>query len=103
MIRKEIVTGLCDVKPESFGFCDVCVEGKQTREPFNKTREKTHRPLERIHSDVCGPITPVAWDGSRYFVSFIDDYTHFSIIYAIKKKSEVFEISQRCVCLVARR
>ena len=46
--------------------------------------------MERIHSDVCGPIDPTAWDGSRYFVSFIDDFSHFGILYNIKNKSDVF-------------
>lgn len=45
--------------------------------------------MELINSDVCGPITPTAHDGGRYFVSFIDDYTHFGVIYIIKEKSEV--------------
>lgn len=29
-------------------------------------------------------------NGSRYFVSFIDDYTHLAAAYLIKKKSKVF-------------
>ena len=29
--------------------------------------------------------------GSRYFVSFIDDYTRHTWIYLIEKKSEVFD------------
>ncbi|XP_062556877.1 uncharacterized protein LOC134221706 [Armigeres subalbatus] len=69
----------------------TCVLGKQCREPFDGTRARATRPLERVHSDVCGPIDPPAWDGSRYFVSFIDDFTHFAVIYPIKKKSDVFD------------
>lgn len=67
------------------------MQGKQCREPFDGTRQRATRVLERIHSDVCGTIDPPAWDGSRYFVSFIDDYSHFSVIYLMKKKSQVFE------------
>lgn len=78
-------------KLEPVGFCEACVQGKQCREPFNGTRNRACRPLERIHSDVCGPIDPPAWDGSRYIVSFIDDYSHFAMIYLMRKKSDVFE------------
>lgn len=80
-----------NIKPNVLGFCDICTEAKQCREPFDGTRSRSTRLLERIHSDVCGPITPVAWDGSKYFVSFIDDYSHFAMIFCIKKKSEVFQ------------
>ena len=33
----------------------------------------------------------MAWNDDRYFVSFTDDYTHFSVLYVIKQKTEVFE------------
>lgn len=90
LVRHGMVTGL-NPEPKRIGFCDTCVLGKQCREPFDGSRQRAARPLERVHSDVCGPIDPPAWDGSRYFVSFIDDFTHFAVIYPIKKKSEVFE------------
>jgi transposase InsO family protein len=44
-----------------------------------------------IHSDVWGPAQNVSLGGSRYFVSFIDDYTRHTWIYLIKRKSEVFD------------
>lgn len=46
-------------KLEKVGFCDVCVEAKHARDP----RTRATRILERIHSDACGPIEPVAADG----------------------------------------
>jgi transposase InsO family protein len=45
--------------------------------------------LERIHSDVVGPISPIGYDGSRYILTPVDDYTHFLVTYAIKNKVEV--------------
>lgn len=89
MLREGMLQGI--KKLPTVGFCEACVQGKQCREPFNGTRSHASRPLERIHSDVCGPIDPTAWDGSKYIVSFIDDYTHFAMIYLLKKKSNVFE------------
>lgn len=90
LVQQNMVEGI-GTKPDKVGFCEPCVQGKQCREPFDGTRQRATRVLERIHSDVCGPIDPPAWDGSRYFVSFIDDYSHFSMIYLMKKKSQVFE------------
>lgn len=91
MVKNNLADGT-DVKPGKFKFCDTCVEGKQSRDSFNDTRERAKRPLERIHSDICGNIDPVAHDGSKYFVTFIDDYTHFAIVYTITHKSEVFKV-----------
>ena len=47
--------------------------------------------MEVISSDVCGPFTPTTHDGCRYFVTFIDHYSHFVAIYLMKNKSEVLE------------
>jgi hypothetical protein len=48
----------------------------------------TTAPLELIHTDVWGP---AIWssNGSRYYVSFIDDYTRFTWIYTLRYKSDV--------------
>ncbi|KAK3930023.1 Copia protein [Frankliniella fusca] len=73
------------------GLCEICVEGKQVKLPFHGTRERATRPLERVHSDLCGPIAPTAYNGVRYFLTFLDDFTHFAVVYGLKEKSEVFE------------
>lgn len=70
-------------------FCETCTLGKMARLLYDGTRPKTSQPLERIHSDVCGPMETTAIDGSKYFVTFLDDYTHFTVTYLLKEKSEV--------------
>lgn len=77
-------------------LCEACIFGKQARLPFSKERDRSHvmRPLFVIHSDVCGPIKPPTIDDKNYFVTFIDEFTHYTIVYLIKYKSEVFKIFQ---------
>ena len=70
--------------------CQGCAMGKQKRLPFpGKTGTKTTKPLELIHSDVCGPMSVPSVGGSRYFVSFIDDYSRYTTVHMMKNKSEV--------------
>lgn len=89
---QDMVIGLPSFGNELKTICEGCLQGKQTRLPFrNCVDKRTTRPLERIHTDVWGPVTPCSWDGKRYYVSFIDDYTHFTIVYLMKEKLEVFE------------
>lgn len=38
-----------------------------------------------------GPITPTSYDGKRYIITFVDDYTHFTAVYVMQNKSEVLE------------
>lgn len=95
LVTKNMVDGFTVDRVKAGGaqfLCEPCIHGKQTREPFRRHPEKrAGRPLEIVHSDVCGPVTPVAWDGSSYFVTFTDDFTHVAVVYMIKTKDEVLE------------
>jgi hypothetical protein len=79
------------IKPTD-NICEACIYGKQSRLPFAKAKVKNHekRPLFIIHTDVCGPIKPSTVDGKNYFVTFIDDFTHYTVVYLITYKSDVF-------------
>ncbi|KAG5894850.1 hypothetical protein JTB14_023699 [Gonioctena quinquepunctata] len=69
-------------------MCSTCVEGKGTRLPFKESERRTKNIGDIIHSDVCGPFNPVAFDGSRYFQTIIDDYSHFVLVKTLKTKVE---------------
>lgn len=73
-------------------LCEACVYAKQARRPFAKERDRSHvnRPLYVIHTDVCGPITLNTFDNKNYFVTFIDEFTHYTTVYLMRNKSDVF-------------
>ena len=60
--------------PSSF-ICEGCIEGKQHRLPFpvNGATPAT-KPLELVHSDVCGPMKTTSIGETKYFVTFIDGF-----------------------------
>ena len=51
--------------------------------------------LELIHSDMCGPMPERSLGGTRYFITFINDYTHKVWAYSIKSKDKVLETFAR--------
>jgi len=69
-------------------LCKACVEAKHARSKFENTRTKATRPLQLIHTDLCGPFDPITWDGNKYFITFLDDYTHYTMVYLLKSKAE---------------
>lgn len=71
--------------------CEICIKSKQVRNSFGDERTAASRPLEIIHSDLCGFIQPETWDGKSYFATFKDDYTGFTQIYLLAYKSELFD------------
>lgn len=72
--------------------CITCIKGKQTRDPFTGKGKRAEEPLELIHSDVVGPMPVSSLSGQKYFVTFIDDFSKKLHAYAMKQKSEVFEL-----------
>jgi hypothetical protein len=62
-----------------------------TKAPFTKKSERSKDLLGLVHSDVCGPMSIRARDGSRYFVTFIDDFSRYGYVYLMRHKSESFE------------
>lgn len=93
LVTNKLVEGMNDLKLNKVEFCEACVNGKLTRMPF-ATRTKSNRLLGLVHSDVCGPISPITSEGHKYFVTFIDDFSNFTIVYLLKAKSEVTECFQ---------
>ncbi len=77
---------------KNIDFCEPCVSGKIHRSSFPRNgRERAKEPLGLIHSDVCGKINSRSLGGAEYFVTFIDDKTHYVWIYMLKHKHEVFK------------
>lgn len=58
--------------------------------------------MELIFSDVWGP-APTSVGSHSYYVSFVDDFSKFTWIYLLKRKSEVFQCFHDCQHLIERR
>lgn len=66
--------------------CIPCAEGKQCRNSFQKNVPKAEELLERIHSDVCGPMEKASIGGNRYFVTFIDEASRKVFVEFLKNR-----------------
>ena len=87
-----MVEGLSVIK-ETTGICKGCVVGKHPEHKLE--RGKVNRDtciLGLIHSDISGPMPVTSMNGSRYLITFIDDFSRYTWVFFLKKKSEVCEI-----------
>lgn len=48
--------------------------------------------LELIHTNICGPLSIPSMSGSRYFITFTNDYNRCIWIYFMKTNFEAFNI-----------
>ncbi|GMF26093.1 unnamed protein product [Phytophthora fragariaefolia] len=93
--RNQTITGLDEeaVNPRAQFFCTACTLAKSHRSPFNSNRivERAQYPLEKVHTDIGGPLPVPSLTGCRYFLIFIDDFSRYMFTYPIKSRSQVYE------------
>lgn len=91
LFSQNLVLGTPTFLQQDFS-CKVCVENKQTTNPFPKhSNTKCQELLELVSSDVCGPMRTTSLGGARYFVTFIDHKSRWVTVYFLKSKDEVKE------------
>jgi Integrase core domain len=87
---QKLVEGMA-IDPESLpkeGYpCEACILGSQTRNLSDAPMTRCTVPGDRIHSDICGWITPIALEESRYILIFIEDATRMTYLFVIKSKT----------------
>ena len=73
------------------GTCEACIGGKQCKSSFQTSERVTSVPLELVHSDLCGKMGEKSLGGAEYFLTFLDDNTHFAWVYPLTTKDQIFE------------
>ena len=71
-----------------FETCLDCIKGKQTNKSQNGATRSKHL-LEIIHTYICCP--DMDKSDPRYFITFIDDYSHYMHLYMLHTKDEELE------------
>jgi hypothetical protein len=91
LLSGNLVTGFgLDSQADPDPVCEACKAGKMHADPFPALQFRASRPLQLVHSDVHGPVKVATHQGYCYWVSFIDDFSHFKAVYLLKCKSETF-------------
>ena len=68
--------------------CEACTLGKMKKVSCPKQSEyRAEEHLELVHSDLCGPMQVPSHGGSRYVSTFTDDFSRYTTVYFLQKKS----------------
>ena len=91
-MRKIFPNIMCGVDQNKLN-CDACEYAKHTTTSYVSKGIRSIAPLMLIHYDVwtC-PMTSIS--GMKYFVTFIDCYSHMTWVYLLRHKDEVLKCFQ---------
>ena len=69
--------------------CEICPLAKQTRLPFTNSDTRSDRAFALLQLDVWGPYNTQTFDGNKYFLTIVDDYSRITWIFLLKFKHDV--------------
>ncbi|KAJ9536503.1 hypothetical protein OSB04_un000340 [Centaurea solstitialis] len=90
LVRLNLVKGLANIKFEKDHLCSACEMGKLRRSSHKTKSDPSYdKPLQMLHVDLCGPIAVQSLGGKKYILVLIDEFSRFTWLEFMKKKSQV--------------
>lgn len=71
--------------------CEICLQGKFSNKINKSSSDREFSYLEKISSDICGPISPCTYDNFKYFITFLDIKTRYLEIKLLRSKDEAYD------------
>ncbi|GJS49015.1 retrovirus-related pol polyprotein from transposon TNT 1-94 [Tanacetum coccineum] len=81
--------------------CSACEKGKHKRASF-KTKQNfsIRKCLHLLHMDLFGPVSPMSINHKKYTLVIVDEYSRYTLVYFLKKKSQAAEMIMSFVRMV---
>ena len=89
--QTQAVIGLPKISKPTNNICKSCQLSKQTRTNFKTKEHSTSKPIDLIHTNLCGLSRTQTLQNERYFMFFINDFTRMVWVTFLKEKSEAFD------------
>jgi len=83
--------------------CDVCHLSKQKHIPFKPRHNMSKNAFDLLHIDTWGPFSEPTVDGSKYFLTIVDDFSRATWVFLMCAKSDVINIFPDFVKMVANQ
>ena len=93
---EQVVDGM-KISNKSDFKCETCVMGKMPQYRNREPDERATAPLQQVYCDLAGPVDPVAREGFRYALSFVDDFSGLNMVYFLKSKGDTVRATERFI------
>ncbi|GKA13919.1 retrovirus-related pol polyprotein from transposon TNT 1-94 [Tanacetum coccineum] len=92
LAKQNLVIGLPSLVYSKDKPCSSCEKGKHHRDIF-KTKQTSYikKCIHLLHMDLFGPVTPRSINHEKYTLVIVDEYSRYTWVYFLKKKSQAPE------------
>jgi len=97
---ENVVQGM-QISDSSKFDCEICVMAKQPNVRNRNPDVRASQPFELVHTDLSGPIDPIAKDGFKYAIVFTDDFSGNMFTYFLKEKSDATKATEKFLADIA--
>lgn len=87
----------CHVVPT---ICNVCLQSRMHRCVFHVSIIQTKHVFEMLHVDLWGPYRFPTYDGHRYFITIVDDFSRATWVQLFFSKTNAFPILQSFIAFI---
>ena len=70
----------------------ACLSAKSKQLPFYSSYSQIKAPLELIYSDLWGPSLVCSRTGHKYYISFLNAYSHYTWLFPMQHKNDALPI-----------
>ena len=89
--RIDAIRGLPKIEKLSDTSCAACNKGKQTRTWYKEKEHDSKKSLELIYMGLMGPTHTLGYNGEKYILVIVDDYSRMTFLYLLKSKDQAFD------------
>ncbi len=100
---KGMTTSAAEFKTAGKDACGTCITSKQHKIARPSSSSDSQRPLELLHTDVCGPLEEPSLGGCVYLVTYLDDHSKMAIVRTVARKSDVPELTKHVILFMEKQ
>ncbi|GKC21100.1 retrovirus-related pol polyprotein from transposon TNT 1-94 [Tanacetum coccineum] len=93
-----LARGIPKLKFQKDHMCSACALGKRKKSSQQPKAEDTNQEkLYLLHMDLCGPMRVESFNGKKYILVIVDDYTRFTWVKFLRSKDEAPDAIIKCI------
>ncbi|GJX99324.1 development/cell death domain-containing protein [Tanacetum coccineum] len=90
LAKQGLVRGLPKLKYKKDHLCSACSLGKSKKHTHKpKSEDSIQEKLYLLHMDLCGPMRIESFNGKKYILVIVDDYSRFTWVKFLRSKDEI--------------